>query len=337
MDVPRIAGTQEGELAIRPLKFWENWIAVQHMFRNYPSGLDVAWDAEVNGILRPIYKRYLEIPLYMAVKNEGYGLRLGQQLVGLLYLQHPYLVTHINDVEIDSAYRGRGYSRHLLDFAETRARQLNKKYMTLAVTLTNKRAFNIYKQIGYLEQHDRFYQLTRRWWSEPDAAPIALAPITTQHYQREASQRRIGLTQLRKAQADSNLLRFFRVETEATIPEVSAVWLAHYLPQLPAGSKGSSFALTLGLSEVSSKNYCGHADLFDYGSWVRWRVFLDPTSWDKADLKALLELLISQVTNTNLITVAFGSAAMHERAKFATHELGLQERYSDRTLMIKVL
>jgi GNAT superfamily N-acetyltransferase len=337
MDAPRILTAHEDEMAIQPLRFWENWLTVHYMFRNYPTGLDVAWDAEVRGEFRRIFKRFLEVPFYLAFKNEGYKLQIGQHVGGLLYLQHPSLVTHINDIEVNEPYRGRGYSHKLLEFAENRARELNKKFMTLAVTLSNKRAFNIYLRHGYKEQHDRFYHLNRQWWSESQIAPLASTPITTKHYQNVAQQSRPVMTKLNHTVASANLWRFFKLETEITSPEISPVWLRHYPPQLPEQRHSASFGLALSVDEVNAKTYCGHADLFDYGNWTRWRLFLEPERWQKPQLKALLELLIAQVNQHHTLTVAFGSAVMHERAKSMARELGLQERYSERTLMIKIL
>lgn len=336
MDASRILQTKEGELTVTPLKFWENWRTVGLMFRNYPTGLDVAWDAETRGNLRRIYKRFVEIPLYMAVQNEGYSLRDGSQILGLLYLQHPYLITHINDIEINKPYRGRGYSGLLLNFAEERARQLHKKFMTLAVTLTNKRAFDIYVRQGYVEQHDRYYQLSRKWWSESNQPNFVATPITTQSYLANVNIHRIGLRQLGRNEANRSMLQFFKLETEATNPIMSAVWLQHYQPILPPLTKGRSYAITLG-SNNNAVDVAGHADLFDNDDWVRWRVFLDPAKWDDANLKALLEVLINEARTNDAMTLAFGSSVMHERVKNLAYSLGLQERFNERTLMIKVL
>ncbi len=337
MDTPRIAKIEDNALHIQPLKFWQNWLTVRYMFRNYPTGLDAAWDAEVRGVLRRIFKRFVDVPFYLAFKNEGYRLQLGSRLAGLLYLQHPPLVTHINDIEINAAYRGQGYSRVLLDFAEQRAHQLNKKYMTLAVTLSNKRAFNIYLRNGYLEQHDHFFQLQRRWWSESPPTPLAPSAITTSRYQVEVKAQHPTLRRLGHTEAEANLLRFFKLETEITNSLTGEVWLRHYPPQLPTRKQGRSFGLTLGVRSEKLPEYCGQADLFGYGDWVRWRLYLDPIRWDAIAIKALLELLIDQTDSRTTLTIAFGSSEMHNRAQSVARELGLQERASERTLMIKIL
>jgi len=337
MDTPHLAKIEDTCLHIQPLKFWQNWLTVRYMFRNYPTGLDAAWDAEVRGILRRVFKRFVDVPFYLAFKNEGYSLRLGSQLVGLLYLQHPPLVTHINDIEINAAYRRQGYSRRLLDFAEQRAHQLNKKYMTLAVTLSNKRAFNIYTRNGYLEQHDHFYQLQRWWWSESQPAPLVTSAITTSRYQLEVKAQHPTLRRLGRAEAEVNLLRFFKLETEITNPLTGEVWLRHYPPQLPTRKQGRSYALSLSVRSEKLPESRGQADLFEYGDWLRWRLYLDPTRWDAPAIKALLELLIDQTDRRTTLTIAFGSSEMHNRAQSLARELGLQERASERTLMIKIL
>ncbi len=67
----------------------------------------------------------------------------------------------ITDVAVLPAYRRRGIARVALARAEQEARRLQKRYLGLYVSSTNKGAIALYQQIGFYQDHIRRSWMTR--------------------------------------------------------------------------------------------------------------------------------------------------------------------------------
>ncbi len=290
------------------------------MYRNYP-GVDTNFD-QMLGPLRKPFLRWLGMPLYFSALNEGWGLWLREgrrpvQLAGQLYMQYRKMVAHINDIEVNKEFQGRKLSHKLLDFAERQGRLHGKSYLTLAVTLTNSRAVNLYRSSGFLDQHHRYFYLARPWWSDPAG----------DHNEG------VRLVPLKRSEAQRSLNRFFRLETREGEPVAAPVWEALYRPELPRSNEGFSFALYFGDKTVPQ----GHADFFDWSGRGRWRLYLDPALWSTPQEKALFMALMRQARGYSQLGLMLGSTPHHEAARKFTRELGLVERDTERMLMIKPL
>ncbi len=308
------------QFTIRRLQGTEHWAAVSHMYRNYP-GVDPNFDQVLKGRFRRPFMRWIGMPLYFWLGNKGYGLWLNSgELAGQLFLQHRRIVTHINDIEVNRSFQGRGLSHELLSFAEQQARHRRKAYLTLAVTLANERAANLYRKSGYLEQHHTFFFLSRPWWSE--SAPRSTA-------EREA----VRLVNLHGRAARRNLDRFFEMEIEAAESSIASVWKTHYRPELPQRGKGFSFALYWG----TATSPAGHADFFDWDGRGRWRLYIDPNLWGTGDERALFETLLRQAQSYGQLGLMVGSRAHHRAVLSFSSELGLVARDTERMLMIRPL
>ncbi len=307
---------------IRPLGLADHWEAVGHMYRNYP-GVDSNFEQMLGPLRRP-FLRWLGMPLYFRFLNEGWGqwLREGDkppQMAGQLFLQYRKMVAHINDIEVNKAFQGRHLSHKLLDLAEKQARLHGKSYLTLAVTLSNSRAVNLYRQSGFLDQHHRYYYLTRPWWSD-------------QTGEKEATNS-LKLVPLTRGAAQRNLKRFFRLETREGEPVAAPVWEALYRPELPHRGEGFSFALYFGDKQVPQ----GHVDFFDWSGRGRWRIYLEPALWTTPQEKLLFVALLRQSRGYSQLGLMLGSTPHHEAARKFTRDLGLVERDTERMLMIKPL
>ena len=290
------------------------------MYRNYP-GVDSNFD-QMLGPLRKPFLRWLGMPLYFAALNEGWGLWLREggrkpQLAGQLYLQYRKMVAHINDIEVNKEFQGRKLSHKLLDFAGQQAHLHGKGYLTLAVTLTNSRAVNLYRASGFLDQHHRYFYLNRPWWSDPAGDSVE----------------GVRLAPLKRSDAQRSLNRFFRLETREGEALAAPVWEALYRPELPRRNEGFSFALYFGDKTVPQ----GHADFFDWSGRGRWRVYLDPALWSTPQEKALFMALLRQARGYSQLGIMLGSTPHHEAARKFTRDLGLVERDTERMLMIKPL
>lgn len=318
-DIPGEPDLPEG-IEIRRLRLPEQWQAVGHMYRNYP-GVDTNFD-QMLGPLRKPFLRWLGLPVYFEFMNEGWGLWLREnggkpQLAGQLYMQYRKMVAHINDIEVNRAFQGRKLSYKLLELAEHLAHLHRKDFLTLAVTLTNSRAVNLYRSSGFLDQHHRYFYLTRPWWSDPAGEPVE----------------GIRVVPLKPSEARRNLNRFFRLETREGEPVAAPVWEALYRPELPRSNEGFSFALFFGDKAVPQ----GHADFFDWSGRGRWRIYLDPVLWSTPQEKALFMALLRQARGYSQLGLMLGSTPHHEAARKFTRELGLIERDTERMLMIKPL
>jgi GNAT superfamily N-acetyltransferase len=309
-------------IELRPLTLADHWRAVGHMYQNYP-GVDSNFDQMLGPIRQP-FLRWVGMPLYFRLLNGGWGLWLWEgnkapQLAGQLFLQHRKMVTHINDIEVNKAFQGRKLSHKLLTLAETQARLHRKSYLTLAVTLSNSRAVNLYRQSGFLDQHHHYYYLSRPWWSDPAGEKEAVSGVK--------------LVPLKRAAARRNLNRFFRLETREGEPLVAPVWEALYRPELPRRGEGFSFALYFGDKAVPQ----GHVDFFDWSGRGRWRIYLDPALWSTPQEKLLFAALLRQSRGYSQLGLMLGSTPHHQAARSFTRDLGLVERDTERMLMIKPL
>ena len=82
-----------------------------------------------------------------------YTLFDGDKAVGAIWLrvelERPVKSGYIFDVHIEEEFRGKGYGRQIMLFAEEKARELGVKRMGLHVFAYNSVAHNLYKSIGY--------------------------------------------------------------------------------------------------------------------------------------------------------------------------------------------
>ncbi len=309
---------------LRSLHFYEHWRTVGQMFRNYP-GVDTTFDQLTRNPVRGLFLHWIGWPLYFGLSNQGFGLWLTDgnnrpQLAGQIYLQHRKMITHINDIEVNKPFQGRGYSHTLLALAEQQARLNNKQFLTLAVTLSNSRAVNLYRKSGFVEQHHRYFYLARPWWSH---ATSPYSPLSSP----------VRLVPLKFAAARRNLRRFFTLEIQTGEPQVAAVWESFYRPSLPRPGAGFSFALYDGERPLPR----GHADFFDWQGQGRWQIYLEPALWGTATEQLFFEALLHQSRSYNQLGLSVGTAAHHQAALAFTRTLGLVERDTERMLMVRQL
>lgn len=316
----------KADLEIQPkitrLAFYEHWLTAGAMYRNY-VGVDRAFEKTALGAVRRPFLRWIGFPLYFGFANHGYALRIDDKVAGVIYLQYRKMVAHINDIEVNRAYQGRGLSHYLLDFAQTQAYHHQKRFLTLVVTLTNHRALNLYRKSGFLEQHYRYFYLSRSSFQAAESSP------------HPTYENRLTLRPLQGRAAAQNLRHFFQDEIRQAEPITCEVWEALYPPRLPVRGRGSSFALFWN----NAVQPAGHADFFDWGSHGRWRIYLAGQYWGTSDEQALFELLIgyNQAHGLNRLSIMLGSESHHSQARTLARHLGFVERDSERMLMIKII
>ncbi|MEI7554070.1 GNAT family N-acetyltransferase [Candidatus Chlorohelix sp.] len=309
-------------LRITRLSFWEHWVTVGLMYRNYRDS-DPVFERIMGTGWRKPFSRFLRGPLYYWLLNRGYGLRVGKKLAGQIYLQHRKFLTHVNDLEINVNFRGNHYSYLLMDFAEQEARKHGYRFLTLGVTNSNIRAINLYHKLNYLDQHHRHFFLSRPYYR----LPSNITPIPN-------AIGNISMRPMRRREAAKSLKRFFEIEQRASNPETARVWGKYYRPRLPNTAKGYSFSITF----ANSSTPVAHADFFDWGvRGGRWRLYLNPELWGASEEKALLEILLHHTRSYSHLWLSFGSALHHQMAEPLTHNLGMVEHDGERMLMVKQL
>jgi ribosomal protein S18 acetylase RimI-like enzyme len=312
--------TQEA-LRITPLAFWEHWKTVGLMYRNYRDN-DPVFERLMGGKLQWPFARFVRGPVYYWLANRGYGLRNGRELAGQMYLQHRKFLMHINDLEVNEGFRGRGYSYKMMQYAEEEARHLGCRFMTLGVTLSNTRAVKLYRKLDYQEQHHRHFFLSR--------PHVVLPP---EHTPVPAGFRSINLRPLKQKEAKANLYRFFEMEQHASNPETAPVWESYYRPHIPDAGQGNSFSVHFMNGPAE-----GHVDFYDWSTrGIRWRVYLSPERWGKPEEKIVLEMLLHHGRGNTYQWVSIGSEQHHRQVLLQAQQLGLVERNGERMLMIKIL
>jgi GNAT superfamily N-acetyltransferase len=99
--------------------------------------------------------RFLVVPLYYHFATSGYGALVNDSVVGWLYLRGWHQVMYIEVVATHPDWRRQGVATSLLRFAERQARNLNRQWIALTVTLDNLAAVKLYEKEGYQCGHWR--------------------------------------------------------------------------------------------------------------------------------------------------------------------------------------
>ncbi len=317
-------GLEGDQPEIKPLAFSENWKTAGRMFQNY-AGVDTAFERTASGLLRKPFLRWVGFPFYFNFFNDGYLLKVNYQPAGVIFLQYRQMVAHINDIEINKPFQGKGYSHRLLDFAEKKAREHRKRFITLVVTLTNSRALTLYRKSGFLDQHHCYFFLSRL----PEIRNIGKSNSG------EGPGNHLFLTRLTGQKARKNLEKFFLLETHLAEPLTGEVWQACYFPAIPRPGEGTSYGIYL----PGNPESLDHADFYFWGASGRWRIYLAPDYWGSPEEAALFQLFTRLTLDKNLNGpgIMLGTAAHHQKVSGLARNQGFVERDRERMLMIKPL
>ena len=122
------------------------------------AGVDLEFDAMTRTPLQRWWVRHIHLPIYFHFLNEGWKLVCDGSIAAYLYLLFGRESCHVNDIGVVPAYRRRGLARLLMTFAERRALDRGLPAMTLAVTVHNTPAVNLYRSLGYRAAHHCFWR-----------------------------------------------------------------------------------------------------------------------------------------------------------------------------------
>jgi GNAT superfamily N-acetyltransferase len=325
--------TSAGQQRVRRVRFWQHGRAVRQMLRAYPPGVDALVDRiRSQGPLVRFALQRLLFPLYFA-REQGWvipGVR--GEMTAIMYLRRQerrgIRVMHVDDINVDARYRRRSLAKRLLELAEELARQEQRPYLKLAVTVANTPAVTLYRRLGYQEQHHRYLTY--------DSASIPLS--RAQPYD-------LHLRPLSKRQAWKANQRFYRLEILASDPNLGAMMVTYY--SRGAGGEGVPKA---GMPRYAIELHgepVGYGDAYQKDTQWNLRMSLSPELWgseiERQAIQALTQEVMSASTQSDSMTVALHVPstahynALREGSTSPASEWDMAEQHYERMIMAKVV
>ena len=104
----------------------------------------------------PIWRnmaRFSAVPTYLHWVTSGYTAIVGTEMIGWLFVRGREQVVYVEVLAIHHEWRRKGIGRILLRFAEGLARELNRDWIGITVTLENSPALTLYEEEGFRRSH----------------------------------------------------------------------------------------------------------------------------------------------------------------------------------------
>ncbi len=104
----------------------------------------------------PIWRnmaRFSAVPTYLHWVTSGYTAIVGSDMIGWLFVRGREQVVYVEVLAIHHEWRRKGVGRILLRFAEGLARELNRDWIGITVTLENNPALTLYEEEGFRRSH----------------------------------------------------------------------------------------------------------------------------------------------------------------------------------------
>jgi GNAT superfamily N-acetyltransferase len=310
---------------MRRVRFWEHGRAVRQMLRAYPPGVDALIDRiHSMGFLRRFLLQRMVFPLYFA-REQGWAIRDAHgELAAIMYLRRQerqgIRVMHVDDINVDARFRRQGLAQRLLQLAEELARNEQRPFLKLAVTVANTPAVTLYRRLGYQEQRNRYFTLAL-----PVSLPVSPDPTDFQ------------LRPLRRRQAKDTIQRIYEMEVKASAPALAQMLAAFYPLDVPQKTQ-RMYAIE------QNGELVGYSDI--YHRDARWNLDLGlhPALWGAEQEKRVILRLARLLED--LAHVAGSTVALHlpttahgDALKFGSlaleHDWRLTEQSYDRMIMAK--
>jgi GNAT superfamily N-acetyltransferase len=332
-----LSSASSAAVRVQPIRFWQHGRAVRQMLRAYPPGTDALVDqirSDSSALTRFVLQRLL-LPLYFA-REQGWTVRGEQhQMAAVMYLRRNtrqgIRVLHVDDINVDAAYRRRGFAQRLMALAGELARQERRPFLKLAVTVANTPAVTLYRRLGYQDQHHRYFTCVPTVAASPgDGSSIHLRP-------------------LRRRAAWAANRRFYRIELQASSPAVAEMLVTFY-PR-GAGNVGVPRAGELRYAVEHGGEQIGYSDAYRRRGQWQLRVSLRPEVWGTALEQEVIQRLLGVVASTQDRPDRNAPVALHvpssghfealgtgvTGAHSVASALGLREESYDRMIMVKVV
>jgi GNAT superfamily N-acetyltransferase len=321
---------------VQPIRFWQHGRAVRQMLRAYPPGTDALVDSirSSSGALKSFALQWLLLPLYFA-REQGWTVRDQHHMAAIMYLRRNIRqgirVLHVDDINVDAAYRRRGFAQRLMALAEELASQEQRPFLKLAVTVANTPAVTLYRRLGYQDQHHRYFTCLPTGAASPGGGSS------------------LRLRPLRRRAAWAANRRFYLIELQASVPAVAEMLVAFY-PR-GAGNVGVPKVGELRYAVEHGGEQIGYSDAYRrHGQW-QLRVSLRPEMWGTTVEQELIQRLLGAVASAHSGPDRAEPVALHvpssshfealgigvARAHSVASALGLREQSHDRMIMVKVV
>jgi GNAT superfamily N-acetyltransferase len=314
-------------LPLRRIRFWQHGRAVSQMVRAYPPGVDALVDRihSLGFFTRFLVQRLL-VPLYFA-REQGWVITGERgEMAAIMYLRREQRqgirVMHVDDINVDARYRQRGLAQRLMQLAEELARQEERPFLKLAVTVANTPAVTLYRSLGYQEQRPHYFTYTPAQFSQRPLAPDSLT-----------------LRPLRRRQATATMQRVYEMELMASAAALAPL-LATYYPLRVMREAVRMYAI-----EQDGK-LIGYGDIYHHAA--RWNVDLGLRTalWGTEQERQVIHRLMGALedagyTPGSAIALHLPSVAHFNALRAGTRslagEMGFVEQNYDRMIMAKVV
>jgi GNAT superfamily N-acetyltransferase len=144
---------QPSEVLIAPLTFLQVYQSAGEVM----SAM-LEKDAAARDLLggSPVWRnmaRFSAVPTYLHWVTSGYAAIVGTDMIGWLFVRGREQVVYVEVLAIHHEWRRKGVGRILLRFAEGLARELNRDWIGITVTLENSPALTMYETEGFRRSH----------------------------------------------------------------------------------------------------------------------------------------------------------------------------------------
>jgi|GEM_PF-868912 len=252
------------------------------------------------------------IPLYYHWATSGYGVLDGAGLVGWLYMRGWKQVLYIETLAVIPEWRGRGVGTALIRFAEAQARELNREWLGLTVSVGNEDAVHRYESQGFRRGHWRMLCTEgSSWGSQQPSCAVSLRPLLGSAIKR----------------AYHHFATLDLVAGDQAIGELQSRFLCYEAYRTPMGKH---WTVAVQDREV--------AYLHRHGSVTHPVLYLaaEPSWWGSPELQQALRLALSDIGPRPLhADIRLASSGHHDVAHAALSPLGFVERPAATMKMFK--
>lgn len=106
-------------------------------------------DIRLNSKFRELYSLWLRNSLDKKIADDVYGLIVNKKVVGYVSMKKTEDIAKVGLIGVDEKYRGLGYGKMLLNYAENRLFEEDIKYLFIPTQLENKISNSFYKKMNY--------------------------------------------------------------------------------------------------------------------------------------------------------------------------------------------
>ncbi len=251
------------------------------------------------------------VPTYYHWITSGYVATVANEMAGWMYVRGRGQILTIDTLVTHRAWRRRGVGRALLRFAESLARELNRNWLGLAVTLANTSAVQLYEREGYRPGHSRVMVSQKPGNLPVSSTSINLRPV-------------LGIA------AEQAYRHFAGVDVSA-----GEIWDRECALQMiehdPYHQWGQDWVIEVGRKPV------GFLNKHSVRNQTRMYLACEPDWWASAEVASAVLSYATPANRAASIQARLGSSEHHNAVRDVFHLLGFEEQPAERVWMFKQL